>query len=76
MQFLLINLYLTIVIFFFIGGKATTPPEERRALSATLAALLWPISIVAVVFYVIFVKYKAKHSSLRKYPILINKKLY
>lgn len=67
MWHLLIAFYLIIGSYFFIMGKATTPPEVRNPLLAALAALLWPISIIVVVSYVSFTKYKARHWLKSKY---------
>ena len=67
MRFLLIAFYLIVGSYFFIMGKATTPPEVRNPLLAALAALLWPISIIVVVFYVSIMKFKTKNWLKSKY---------
>ena len=46
-------LYALVVLFFLVMGKITTRHEDRDAFFATLASLLWPITMVAVLISVL-----------------------
>jgi hypothetical protein len=62
----LIALYLTTACLFFVLGAATNKPEERNSILAALAALLWPLTIVAVAVCVLYEKQKGAVSRPRE----------
>jgi len=65
MPFIYVVLYALVVLFFFIMGKRTARHEGRDAFFATLASLLWPISVVAVLISVLYSEFSASRKPRR-----------
>jgi hypothetical protein len=55
--------YVLIAILFFIIGQMTTRPEDGNVYLAGLASIFWPISVVAVLCYVLWCKFIERNSS-------------
>ena len=56
MQTATIAIYTIVAVFFYAIGSVTTEPKVRNVLLSVIASVLWPISVIAVLIYVVYIK--------------------